>query len=463
MTAKTTGWLAATGVCLALLSTPASADGLLDAFRNAYLTNPSLEAQRANLRATDENVNQALARGRPSVSVSASAGAGIFQNDTQISQTEQGRTPVSVELRATQPLYRGGANPAAVEQAEYEVLAARAALLQVEQDVMLAAGQAYMNVVRDQAVVDLNKNNESVLRRQLEATRDRFQVGEVTRTDVSQAEARLARATADRRSAEGNLASSQADYEEVVGKPPGFLRQPAALVGLPVSRQEAIDRGTINNPTVIRATFNHLAAAKNVAVAEGDLLPSADLVGRVGYNYETAQEDSTSSNAQALVQVTIPLYSSGSVRSRIRQTKQIASQRLIQIEQARRAAIEEATVGWEQLVATQSRIEALSSEVRAQEIALEGVKQEALVGTRTVLDELDAEQELLNARVNLVQARRDEVVASHALAAAVGMLAAEPLNLDVPRYDVRLHYQAVRSRWLGTDVDSNWQPAKPQQ
>ena len=198
-------------------------------------------------------------------------------------------------------------------------------------------------------------------------------------------------------------------------------------------------------------------------MAEGDLLPSADLVGRVGYNYETAQEDSTSSNAQALVQVTIPLYSSGSVRSRIRQTKQIASQRLIQIEQARRAAIEEATVGWEQLVATQSRIEALSSEVRAQEIALEGVKQEALVGTRTVLDELDAEQELLNARVNLVQARRDEVVASHALAAAVGMLAAEPLNLDVPRYDVRLHYQAVRSRWLGTDVDSNWQPAKPQQ
>ena len=137
MTAKTTGWLAATGVCLALLSTPASADGLLDAFRNAYLTNPSLEAQRANLRATDENVNQALARGRPTVSVSASAGAGIFQNDTQISQTEQGRTPVSVELRATQPLYRGGANPAAVEQAEYEVLAARAALLQVEQDLSL--------------------------------------------------------------------------------------------------------------------------------------------------------------------------------------------------------------------------------------------------------------------------------------------------------------------------------------
>ena len=448
---------------LALTAGTASAekDRMRDAFAKAYVTNPTLEAQRARLRSVDENVNQAISRSRPTVTFRASAGAGLFASNTRASNgtDESVRTPASADIQVTQPIYRGGTNPAAVSQAENEVLAARAGLLNTEQQIFLQVGTSYMNVVRDQAFVELNKNNEIVLKRQLQATRDRFQVGEVTRTDVSQAEARLSSAEADRRQAEGNLASSRASYEEIVGEPPGFLGQPTTFAGLPSDRGQAIDMGAQSNPQVMQATFNHLAASKNVRSVHGELLPRADLIGRAGYNYETSSRDAKSANAEALVQVTVPLYQGGSVRSRVRQAKQVASQRLIEIEQARRAAIQEATTGWEQLVATRARMNALEAEVRAQEIALEGVKQEALVGTRTVLDELNAEQELLDARVGLVEAQRDEVIASLTLAAAVGLLSAQPLNLDVPYYDVRSHYEAVRGSWLGTDINDKWQPA----
>ena len=441
-------------------SSASASEKLREAFAKAYLTNPALQAERARLRSVDEGVNQAVALSRPTVTFRATAGAGMFASNTRNSggTREEFRTPASANVEVSQPLYRGGTNPASVGRAENEVLAARAALLNVEQQIFLQAGAAYMNVVRDQAVVDLNRNNETVLERQLQATRDRFEVGEVTRTDVSQAEARLSAAQADRRQAEGNLASSRADYEAVVGEPPGFLQTPGFFEGLPASRDEAISLGAANNPRVVQAIFVHHAAAKNVDAVFGEMLPRADLVGRAGYNYETSSDDARAANAEALVQVTVPLYQSGSVRSRVRQAKQIASQRLIEIEQAKRDAIEEATVSWEQLVATSARKRALEAEVRAQEIALEGVKQEALVGTRTVLDQLDAEQELLDARVGLVEARRDEVIASLNLAAAVGILAAQPLNLDAPYYDVRSHYERVRGAWLGIGVNEQWQP-----
>lgn len=436
----------------------ASAQSLLDTFAKAYMSNPTLEAQRAQVRGTDENVNQAISLWRPTVTGTASAGV-AYQDSNPAIDRYQTRTPASVQLEVVQPLYRGGRNPAALAQAENQVLSERAALLSVEQQVLQSAGVAYVNVVRDQAVVELNLNNEEVLRRQLQAVRDRFQVGEVTRTDVSQAEARLSRAIADRRAAEGNLETSRANYEQVVGVAPGVLVPPPPLPGLPASRDEAIQRSQKDNPLVVQAVFSHLSATKNVRVIEGELLPSASLVGQVRQSYENSAADVSAFNAQALAQVTVPLYQSGSVRSRVRQAKQQASQRLVQVEEARRAAIESATAGWEQLSATRNQISALRSEVTAQEIALDGVRQEALVGTRTVLDVLDAEQELLNARVNLTRARRDEVVASLSLAASVGYLTAETLDLSVPRYDVRAHYNAVRGAWFGTDVGSPWQPA----
>jgi TolC family type I secretion outer membrane protein len=430
----------------------------METFAKAYLGNPTLEARRAQLRGADENVTQALSLWRPSVTGTASAGVGYSYTDPAL-DAHQTRTPASVQVEVVQPLYRGGRNPAALAEAENFVLSERAALLSVEQDVLQQAGTAYMNVVRDQAVVELNLNNEEVLRRQLQATRDRFQVGEVTRTDVSQAEARLSRAIADRRAAEGDLETSRADYEQIVGVPPGVLVQPDPLPGLPASRREAIERSQVDNPAVIQAIFAHIAASKSVGVVEGEMLPSASLVGQVRQSYESTVSNSDTFNAQATAQVTIPLYQSGSVRSRVRQAKQVASQRMIQVEEARRAAIEAATAGWEQLAATRNRIRALQAEVEAQQIAVDGVQQEALVGTRTVLDVLNAEQELLNARVNLIRAQRDEMVASLSLASAVGLLAAEPLNLDVPRYDVRAHYEEVRGRWFGTEIGSPWRPA----
>tara|TARA_R110002096_G_scaffold50380_8_gene132262 strand:- start:1566 stop:2912 length:1347 start_codon:yes stop_codon:yes gene_type:complete len=435
----------------------AAAQTLLETFAAAYSTNPSLEARRAQLRGADENVNQALSLWRPTVTASGSAGVGYFRS-TPSSNPEQVRTPTQLQLELNQPLYRGGRNAASLSQAENAVLAERAGLMVVEQSVFQQAGTAFMNVVRDQAVVELNVSNEEVLRRQLQATRDRFEVGEVTRTDVSQAEARLSRAIADRRSAEGDLETSRADYEQVVGMAPGILVQPAVLPNLPRSRREAIERSQVDNPEVIQAIFTHLSATHNVDVINGERLPSASLVGQLQRNADTSQFVQKAYNAQATAQVVIPLYQSGSVRSRVRQAKQVASQRLIQIEEARRAAIESATAGWEQLSATRNRIQALEAEVQSQEIALDGVKQEALVGTRTVLEVLNAEQELLNAKVNLVAARRDEVVAALSLASAVGLLAAEPLELDVPRYDVRAHYERVRGAWFGTDVGSPWRP-----
>jgi outer membrane protein len=435
----------------------AEADRMRDAFTKAYVTNPTLEAERARLRTVDEGVNQALSRSRPNVTFRATAGGGLFSIDRNSSSSNEGRTPLTSEVEVTQSLYSGGTNPATVDRAEQEILAARAGLLQTEQQIFLQAGRAFMNVVRDQAVVDLNRNNVTVLRRQLQATRDRFQVGEVTRTDVSQAEARLSGAVADLSQAEGDLASSRATYEEDVGERPGVLQAPQAYDKLPRSREEAIQVGSTSNPLVIQAGFNHLAAIRNVRAIHGELLPRADLVGRAGYSYEANDSDTTVTSGEALLQVTVPLYEAGSTRSRIREAKQLASQRLVEIEQARRKAVEEATIGWEQFIAARDRMRALEDEVRAQEIALDGVKQEALVGTRTVLDELNAEQELLNARVRLVESRRDQVVAALVLAVAVGILTADALELDVPRYDVLANYNAVRGRWLGTDIDNNWQ------
>lgn len=239
MIKRLTKTLLGSAAIVALLTGTASAemDRMRATFAKAYLTNPTLQAERARLRAVDEGVNQALARSRPTVTFRATAGAGLFTtNGPNTSGTrETARTPASADLEVRQPLYRGGTNPASVERAENEILAARAALLNTEQQVFLDAGTAYMNVVRDQAVVELNTNNVTVLRRQLQATRDRFEVGEVTRTDVAQAEARLSGSQGDLRQAEGNLASSRATYEEVVGERPGYLEQPGDYDRLPSS------------------------------------------------------------------------------------------------------------------------------------------------------------------------------------------------------------------------------------
>ena len=432
---------------------PAWAQTLQEAWARAYYTNPTLEAQRAQLRATDEQVNQALSGWRPTVQAGASAGiANQSTNVGALGNTDSTLYPVTLSLNLQQPLYRGGRTTALTSRAERNVEAQRARPTATEQQLFLDIGTVYMNVLRDQAVLDLNRNNERVIARQLQASRDRFSVGEVTRTDVAQSEARQARAVADRIQAEGNLEVSRTNYERLVGEVPGVLAPPALPVSLPESRDAAVSAAIGNNPNIFAASFVAQGASENIRAIEGESYPSVNLNGGLSRDYDRTTGDSRTDLASLVTQLTVPLYQAGAVASRIREAKEQAGQALTQIEEARRFAVQDANQTWENLVTARARIESLQSQIGAAEIALEGVQQEALVGTRTVLDVLDAEQELLDARVSLVVSQRDLAVAALGLASAVGGLTAERLSLPVAYYDPNNHYEYVRNRWWGTDT-----------
>ncbi len=439
--------------CILSLAGGASAETLSGAWAKAYLSSPTLAAQRAQVRTVDEGVPQARSGWRPTVSVTANTG--IQYVDQKLGQGGSGDDtifPTTITGQVTQPLYRGGRTGADTSRAESEVLAARAGLVTVEQQVLFSVGQAYMDVLRDTAVVDLNKNNINVLERQLQATQDRFSVGEVTRTDVAQAESRLARSKADLQTAEGNLETSRAAYARQVGEPADGLEAPQTPNGVPASLDDAVQRAAANNPAVVQALNLHQSAKHTVDLIEGELNPTVALNGNLQQSFDSSRNVDQTTVVQGTIDLTVPLYQSGSVYARVRAAKQAESQRLQLVEDNRRQAIEAATQGWEQLVATRARIDSLESEIRANEIALEGVQQEALVGTRTVLDILDAEQELLDSRVNLVTARRDEYVAVFNLLAAVGGMTADGLELDAPRYDPAVYYRSARDKWFGTSV-----------
>jgi outer membrane protein len=433
----------------------AGAQSLEDTLVKAYQNNPSLKADRARLRATDEGVPQAISSWRPTVSLSGSAGHEVNDaTSTSAPRTGDVTNPRSASVSVTQNLYRGGRTEAAIDQAERNVEADRARLGATEQTILLGAATAFANVVRDQAVLDLNVNNERVLQRQLEATGDRFRVGEVTRTDVSQAESRLSRARADRISAEGSLADSRANYENVVGEKPPVLRRATPLSGLPATLEGAVDAARANNFTVRQARSVEDAAKSNVDLVSGELLPTVSLTGKVGTSRESATRFSENDSASITANVSIPLYSSGSVSARVRAAKETVSQRRDEYNQAVRNAIETTTSAWQALKTARAQISAFTSAVSATRIALEGVREEANVGSRTVLDVLDAEQEHLDAQVGLVRAQRDELVATFQLRQAIGELTAGKLGLPVEIYDVEKHYKEVRGKWWGLETPS---------
>ena len=430
---------------------PAGAETLEEALAAAYSNNPSLQAARAELRATDELVPQALSGWRPTAAINGDFGEEWEDSSLTGSET---RNPRAAELSVSQPLYRGGRTVAGTSAAENTVLAQRERLLGVEQEVLLQGVTAYMDVVRDEAVLRLNINNEQVLTRQLEAAQDRFEVGEITRTDVAQAESRLAGATAQRIAAEGLLTSSRAIYRQVIGDAPGTLTQPGPADELPASEEETISSsGSV--PNVRAAEYTELAARDGVDVVFGELLPAVSLTGALSTSEDVSRKNLTSDGASIIAQITIPLYQAGEVTSRVREAKQRVAQRRQDIETQRRAAAQDATTSWQALETARAQILSFEAQVRAGEIALEGVQQEAAVGSRTVLDILDAEQELLNARVSLVQARRDEVVASYRVMSAVGRLTALELGLPVEAYDMERYYQEYRNTWwgLGPSID----------
>jgi TolC family type I secretion outer membrane protein len=294
-----------------------------------------------------------------------------------------------------------------------------------------------------------------VLRRQLEATRDRFEVGEVTRTDVAQAEARLSGVVAERVETEGALASSRARYREIFGVMPGSLQPAPPLPDLPATESEAVATAETDNPNIAIALNNEAAARHGVEEATGRLLPTVDLTGRARGTDETTTENSDNTSYSLTAAVSVPLYQAGAVHSLVRQAKELLNQRRIEVEETRRGVVKAASQAWERMTTTRSQIAARAEAIRANAIALEGVRQEADVGTRTTLDVLDAEQELLDSRVAMVIAERDEYVAGYQLLAAIGRLTMVHISLPVQKYDPSEHYQKVRNKWWGWNTSSD--------
>ena len=440
---------ASVAISAIVVQTSASAETLFEALSSAYVSNPTIQAARASVRTTDEGVPQALSGWRPTVSISGSAGVQNSETSTATTSSDQDLVPTTLSADVSQSIYSGGRTVAGTSQAEANVQAARAQLAVTEQQVLLDGITSFLNVLRDQATVQLTKNNETVLQRQLEATKDRFEVGEVTRTDVAQAEARLSGAVADRVNAEGNLAVSRAGYRQVFGVMPATLQAAPPLPNLPTNVAEAIATAEAEYPSIMVDIQGEIAARHAVAVAKGQLYPSVDLAGRLRRTDETSVEDTDVTSSSLIASVSVPLYQGGAVHSQIRQAKELLNQRRIEVERGRRTVIQVASQAWDRMSTTRSQISARSEEIRANEIALEGVRQEAEVGSRTTLDVLDAEQELLNSRVTLVIAERDEYVAGYTLLAAIGRLTAAHIGLPVEIYDPNLHYQKVRNKWWG--------------
>ena len=356
-------------------------------------------------------------------------------------------------MTITQTLFNGFQTPNRTRQAESEVLAARETLRNTEQSVLLDAVTAYMNLLRDRAILDLQRRNVEVLQEQLRQTRDRFNVGEVTRTDVAQSESRLAAGRSQVLSAEANYKASAATYRQVIGTEPGQLSAASPVDRFsPRSLAAAIGVGTAQHPLVTSAQFNLDAAELAVKVAEGALLPTASVQGNFTKNYlaQGNLNNIEGYNASVLGTLTIPIYQGGAEYSAIRQAKETLGQRRLELDVSRDQVRQSVVQAWGQLEAAKANIEATQSQVNAAEIALNGVREEARVGQRTTLDVLNAQQELVNARVSLVTAQRDRVVASYTLLAAVGRLSADVLGLRVPIYSPRVHYHQVRDAWAGT-------------
>ncbi len=439
---------------------------LQDALSAAYANNPTLQTARAQLRATDENVPQALAGWRPTVALAGSVGYadGSFRSATRGSNGpttgRNNRDIFTEQATATQPIYRGGATRAGTNRADNQVFGQRARLLATEQQVFTDTINAYVGVIQAQQVLQLNINNEQVLARQLQATNDRFRVGEITRTDVAQAEAALAGARATRQSAEGNLQSTRATYLREVGELPDQLIEPQPIK-LPIRNQaEVVQLAAANNPNVIATLFDDAAAKDNIDLQFSALMPQVSVQAQAARSDNSTIYGQRSIGGQVLLNATVPIYQGGAEYSRVRQARQQEQQARKTVEDTRRQAVQQATQAWETLLATRAQIDSDRAQIRANQIALEGTQREAIVGSRTTLDVLNAEQTLLNSRVTLVQNLATLIINSYNVAAAIGRLTARDLNLNVPLYDETAYYNAVRDRLFGTGDYATGQPGR---
>ncbi|MEX0646129.1 MAG: TolC family outer membrane protein [Parvularculaceae bacterium] len=426
---------AAALILFASVST-AAADTLQDALAVAYASNPTIRAERARLKATEELKAQAWSGALPQIDAQAaysrvkdtqSLAPGVFGPGG--SQTSK-FNPLTAGVSAEQPIFTGFRNLNAIRQAQARVRAGGAQLIGVEQDILRRVATAFFDVARDVTIYDSNLNNVEVLQRQKQEAELRFKVGEVTRTDVSQAEARLAGARASLATAQAQLAVSRSLYGELVGAPPGTLEADPALPGLPDSAESAHALARAYAPIVVGAREAEEASRRQVAIARGALAPTVSLTASYQYADQPSTFVTQDESLTYGVRASVPLFSGGLNRSRIREARALHDSARAQVDEAQRRAEAEVTATWERLVAARLTIDAASAQVEANELALEGVRREAQVGTRTTLDVLDAEQELLNAEVRLANAERDARVAAFELLAAAGVLNPDALGID---------------------------------
>jgi TolC family type I secretion outer membrane protein len=425
---------------------------LSTALKSAYLGNPTLNAARAELRAVHERLPQAMANFKPSVSAEGRV-TNTNSND-DIEKLDQTSKDISLDI--TQPLYRGGRTSAEMESARDFIRAQNAVLKKAEQDILLSATTAFMDVVRDRALLDLSQNNQSVIAEQLKATRQRFEVGDLTLTDVSQSESRLARGEADVIAALADLRESEAVFEEIIGfKPAEKLDARMINLSFPNTLEDAIDLSDQDNPDIIAAVMRQKSAESDVDNIFGELLPNVGLFAEWKKSYDPVAGLTDEQTDKSIgLSVNVPLYESGAVRSRVRAAKETANQQYMQIIEAKRNARQLTISSWEALNAAQSEIKSREAQVKASEVAREGVTLEAELGARTILDSLDSDQELLDARASLVTARRNEVVAQFTLAGILGMLSPETLGFPEEAIISAPHLKDVTGRVFNMDVDS---------
>ncbi len=432
-----------------MASSVAQAETLAQAMVSAYRGNSTLNAERARQRGTDEQVPQALSGWRPTITAQATK-AEEWQDTNVSSKTHT--DPANVSISLSQPLFRGFKTIEGTKVAEANVQAGRQQLLSVEQTTLFNAVQAYMNVIQNRQILVLRKKYVGVLGKQLYASDQRFKAGELTRTDVAQSQASLKGAEASMAVAVANAKASEANYLTVVGKAPGKLTTPG-LAKRPSSLDAALDIAQETNPSILLAAYVEDASEHSIEVAKGDLLPALSLNGSYSYNDEPSSTVDTSQTALIQGILTVPLYEAGRTYSVVRQAKQTASQNRIQVISATRSVRESVTNAWNNLEASGQSLSGVRAQVSASRLALDGVRQEYAVGSRTTIDVLNAEQALLNAQISEVTAQHDQVVASYQLLTAMGRMTAQRLQLG-ELYDPTVHYDEVRGKWIGLHADT---------
>ena len=424
------------GAALAtVLASPAFGDTLQQALQQAYVSNPTITGARAGLRATDETVPLARAAGLPSANVDTQYTESVVKGAN--AYLEPSRS-VTITPQISVPIYSGGGVRNSIHAAKTRVEAGRANLRETESDLFTEVVGAYMDVIRDEAIVGLNAQNVHVLEVNLKATNDRFQVGDLTRTDVAQSQARLAQARSDLETAQSNLIASRENYVRLIGTPPGQLEPPPALPSMPRGPEEAVEVALTDNPSLLAAKKTSEAYGYDVRVARADRMPKINLFATGQYyNYlgtlkdvgDAGRAPDSGKSAQAGVQLTIPLFQGGAPAAKVRQAQAFQSQAIEQATGAERQVVDNARSDYAAWQAAQQVIKSSEVAVDANRLSLQGVRAENSVGNRTILDILNAEQELLNSQVTLVSAQRDAYVAGFALLAAMGHAEAKDLGL----------------------------------